>query len=388
MPHPWLFCLSRRPGRAAVMVLLAMLAWVVAACRGRADLAATEPEVVAPAATRPANVVEQATAVPGSIAVLLPDDAPDSRWGAHDGPALARCLSEAGATFTLHSAGGDGDTQIAQAVEAIAAGARVLLLAGVDNAAGAAVVDTAHAQGIKVIDYDRLTTGSVGADLYVGFDPTAAGHLLAETLAPYVRALPVARRNVILLGGPAGDATAERVGAGIRAVVEPYFASGQWSLLADVAAQDVTEAQTRLATLLADESVPVGAVFATDDGLAGAVADVLRQQDRDPARLGGRGATLAALQRIIAGEQTVTLYEPRGPLSDAACQAAVAVLNGDEVVSLTTRAIDNGAGEVPFIRLSPIVVTEDNLAETVIADGVATWAEICAGELVGTCPAD
>ena len=82
----------------------------------------------------------------------------------------------------------------------------------------------------------------------------------------------------------------------------------------------------------------------------------------------------------------MTIYEPLGPLAGAACQAAAAVLSGDEIVSLTTRAIDNGAGDVPFIRVLPIAVTADNLAETVIADGVASWDDVCVGALAEKCP--
>lgn len=95
---------------------------------------------------------------------------------------------------------------------------------------------------------------------------------------------------------------------------------------------------------------------------------------------------MPALRRILAREQTLTAYQPVGPLIEATCQAALAVLSGDEVVSLTTRTIDNGAGPVAFIRLSSIAVTADNLAETVVADGAASWAELCAGAAAAACP--
>ena len=374
----------RPTGRRRQVWLWLALALLAAGCRGPGSPATTAPTLIVPAAT-PAGAINEPTPLPGSIAVLLPDDALDSRWGSVDRPAFERCLTDAGAVFTLYSAGGDPATQAAQAAEAIAAGARVLLLAHVSNEAGAAVLATARAEGIKVIDYDRLTTGGPGADLYIGFDPLAVGRLMGETLAPFVRALPVARRNVVVLAGPAGDDTALLVAEGLRAVVEPYVSAGQWTLLADLTVADATAAQAELATLLAGDA-PVGAVLATDDVLAGAAAAAVSAAGLDPVRLTGRGATVPALQRILAEQQTLTIYEPAKPLIGAACQAALAVLNGDEIVSLTTRAIDNGAGEVPFIRLSPIAVTADNLAETVVADGAASWAEICVGAAAAACP--
>src|SRR6185436_2376818 len=48
----------------------------------------------------------------------------------------------------------------------------------------------------------------------------------------------------------------------------------------------------------------------------------------------------------------------------------------------------NGTNDVPFIKLTPLAVTKDNIAETVIADGFRTWDEICVGEFEAACPAD
>ena len=367
---------------SAVLVFLTLAGCRTAAPGG----ASTGVTIAAPAATTaPADAP---TTTPGRIAVLLPDDAPDSRWATHDRPALARCFAEAGVPHALYSAGDDAATQGEQAAEAISDGAKVLLLAHVDDDAGAAVIALARREGIKVIDYDRLTTFGPGADLYVGFDPFDAGRLMADSLAPFARALPVARRNVVVLSGPENSGAAVLVGDGIRAVVEPYVSGGQWLLAADeVVGDDAAATAARVAALLGGDA-PVGAVFAGDDALAGIVAGAARQLGLEPVRLSGRGATVEALQRILAGEQTLTLYEPAGPLSGAACQAAIAMLSGDEVVALTNRFIDNGAEQVPFIRLAPIVVTEDNLFTTVVADGFHSREAICVGEYAQYCPED
>lgn len=365
---------------SAVLILLTL-----AGCRtaGPSNLT-TGVTIAAPIATTPP--ADAPTTTPGRIAVLLPDDAPDSRWATRDQPALARCLVEAGAPHVLYSAGGDAATQVEQAAEAIGEGAKVLLLAHVNDDAGAAVIDLARREGIKVIDYDRLTTQGTGADLYVGFDPFESGRLMAESLAPFARALPVARRNVVVLSGPESSGAAALVGDGIRAVVEPYVSGGQWTLVADEVGGDDPAATTVRVVALLSGDAPVGAVFAADDTLAGSVAGAARQLGLPPVRLGGRGATAEALQRVLAGEQTLTLYEPVGPLTGAACQAALAMLSGDEVVALTNRFIDNGVEKVPFIRLAPIVVTEDNLFATVVADGFHSREAICAGEYAQYCP--
>ena len=388
MPNDALHAHDRALRRGRWWLSAVLIFLTLAGCRTAAPSNVTTGVTVA-APTAPAATTAPAaapTTTPGRIAVLLPDDAPDSRWATHDRPALARCLAEAGAPHALYSAGGDAAVQVEQAAEAIGKGAKVLLLAHVDDDAGAAVIDLARREGIKVIDYDRLTTQGVGADLYVGFDPFDLGRLMAESLAPFARALPVARRNVVVLSGPESSGAAVLVGDGIRAVVEPYVSGGQWTLAADeVVGDDAAMTTARVAALLGGNA-PVGAVFAADDTLAGVVAGAARQLGLEPVRLSGRGATVEALQRILAGEQTLTLYEPAGPLTGAACQAAIAMLSGDEVVALTNRFIDNGVEQVPFIRLAPIVVTEENLFATVVADGFHSHEAICAGEYAQYCP--
>ena len=50
--------------------------------------------------------------------------------------------------------------------------------------------------------------------------------------------------------------------------------------------------------------------------------------------------------------------------------------------------INNGETDLPFLALEPIAVTKDNIADTVIADGFRTWAEVCTGDYKQYCPAD
>ena len=251
MPNDALHAHDRALRRGRWWLSAALIFLTLAGCRTAAPSNVTTGVTIA-APTATAAPVDAPTTTPGRIAVLLPDDAPDSRWATHDRPALARCLAEAGAPHALYSAGGDGAAQVEQAAEAIGKGAKVLLLAHVDDDAGAAVIDLARREGIKVIDYDRLTTQGVGADLYVGFDPFDLGRLMAESLAPFARALPVARRNVVVLSGPESSGAAALVGDGIRAVVEPYVSGGQWTLAADeVVGDDAAMTTARVAALRA-----------------------------------------------------------------------------------------------------------------------------------------
>jgi D-xylose transport system substrate-binding protein len=77
----------------------------------------------------------------------------------------------------------------------------------------------------------------------------------------------------------------------------------------------------------------------------------------------------------------MTVY--KGIKAEASAAAKVALLlaagKSDDVKKLATDAVDNGAGKVPSILLTPVVVTKDNLKDTVIADGFSTWQRLCVG---------
>jgi D-xylose transport system substrate-binding protein len=93
----------------------------------------------------------------------------------------------------------------------------------------------------------------------------------------------------------------------------------------------------------------------------------------------GQDATDAGLQRILAGDQTMTVYKGIKAEAEAAAKAALLLAAGkkDEVKALATSTVDNGAGQVPSILLDPVVVTRENIRDTVIADGFTTLERIC-----------
>jgi D-xylose transport system substrate-binding protein len=63
--------------------------------------------------------------------------------------------------------------------------------------------------------------------------------------------------------------------------------------------------------------------------------------------------------------------------AQAAAEAAITLLNGENVTSLTSDTLNNGTNDVPVMKLTPLTVTKDNIADTVIADRFRTWEEIC-----------
>ncbi len=332
----------------------------------------------------------------GSIWVLLPDSASSARWETDDRRFFKAAFEAAGLTegasdgFTIVNAEGDTNTQQAQAEQAINEGASVILIVNLDSASAATIIDQARAADVKVVDYDRLTIEGPGADVYVSFDNVRVGATMAEVLEPAIDGLGIDNPQVVLLNGGPTDNNATLFREGYGSVADARAAAGDWTIAAEQAVPDWDNQQalTIFESILADLDQNVDAVFAANDGLAGAVAAALQTAGLDPVPLSGQDATAAGIQNILLGWQTMTVYKPIKAEAEAAAAAALALQAGEDVTALTgdfeVTTINNGTNDLPFIALTPIAVTADNVAETVIADGFRTVEEICTGEVEST----
>ena len=182
---------------------------------------------------------------------------------------------------------------------------------------------------------------------------------------------------------------------GYDSVAAPHFDAGDWSFVEEQAVPgwDNQEALVIFEQMLTANDNAITAVFAANDGLGGAVISAFKNAGISPAEAGipisGQDATVGGIQNILAGDQAMTVYKPIKAEAEAAAVAAVMLLLGEDISSLTGGlTLSNGTNDVPFIALDPIGVTKDNIAETVIADGFRNWEEICVGDFEQYCPAD
>jgi D-xylose transport system substrate-binding protein len=355
------------------------------------DTPTVAPDSGSEAAPTPAVAVSDAC-MPGegSIAVLLPDSISSSRWEMDDRRYFDAALHAAGVDYTIVNAQGDAETQRQQAQQALVDGARVLILVNLDADSGAAIIADARAAGAHVIDYDRLTTAGPGADIYISFDNLKVGVEMAQTLEPVINDLGKEPPRIVQLNGAPTDNNATLVRAGYSSVATPFYDQGKWQLLADQPVPDWDPQQAdELFTQILAGAGPEGvdAVFAANDALAGAVVQVLQRQGLSPVLLSGQDATVAGLQNVLAGWQTMTVYKSIQSEASTAVVAALTMLNCDDVSTLKTNmVIHNGVRDIPSILLDPVAVTKDNVAPTVIADGFRTWNEICVDQYEQFCP--
>jgi D-xylose transport system substrate-binding protein len=326
----------------------------------------------------------------GSIAVLLPDSVSSARWENDDRRFLSAAFEAAGVSYTIVNAEGDARIQQIQAEQAITNGAKVLLLVNLDSGSGAAIIAQAREAGVNVIDYDRLTIEGEGADFYVSFDNEAVGRLQGEGLVKAIAEAGLEKPRVAILHGSPTDNNATLFKRGYNSVITPYFERGQWIKVDEqsVPDWDYQKALVIFEQMLTAAGGEIDATLAANDRLAASVSAALANQMLDPIPVTGQDATVGGIQNILAGRQSMTVYKPIKIEAEAAADLAIALLNGDDTTTLVTGVVDNGHRQVPSRLLTPIALTKDNIAQTVIADGFRTWQEICIGDFARLCPAD
>jgi D-xylose transport system substrate-binding protein len=393
-----------RRRRSRIVVLVLALALVAAACGDDDDTEAGEDDTGSPADDGEA----EEAAGEGSIWVLLPDSASSDRWEADDrrffGQAFEEAGLEEGTDFTIVNAEGDPSTQQSQAEQAVADGASVILLTSLDPGSGATIIDQAQAEGVAVVEYDRFNTGGAGGEAYVSFDNVRVGATMAEVLEPEIDALNVEDGvpNVVMLNGGEEDNNSFLFRDGYAETVEARVDAGDWELVADqhVPEWDNQEAQTIMEQILVDAGNDVDAVFAANDGLANSTINALEGAGLDPTAVpvSGQDATAAGIQNVLLGNQTMSVYKPIEAEASIAADVALALRAGEDIMGLESEfdfeliGIDAESGQptedpgdgVPYFALTPIGVTADNVADTVIADGFRTVEELCAGETAQT----
>ena len=294
---------------------------------------------------------------------LSMDTLKEERWQ-KDRDIFVKRAEELGAEVIVQAADGKDETQIKQAESLLTQGIDVLVVIPHNSEIASTIVDAAKRQNIPVISYDRLIKNSE-PDLYISFDNEKVGSMQAQYL---VEKAP--KGNYILIGGAQTDNNAKMFRAGQMKVLQPLIDKGDIKIVADQWARDwmADEALKHTENALTVSNNEVAAVVASNDGTAGGVVQALiTQKLNGKVFVSGQDADLAALQRIVDGSQTMTVYKPVSKLAAKAAEAAVALAKKEKVE--TNGKVNNGKIYVPSILLEPISVDKNNLDETVIKDG-------------------
>jgi D-xylose transport system substrate-binding protein len=320
----------------------------------------------------------------GKVAVLLPDTKSSVRWEQFDRKYLGDAFKAAGLDATIVNAQGDPGTQRTQAEQAITNGAKVILLVDLDPGSGKSIIALAHARGVKVIDYDRLTLGG-GADYYVSFDNEQVGKLQGQGLVTCLNKSGKSKPVVAELNGSPTDNNATLFAKGYDSVLSPLYASGKLTKGPNqsVPDWDNQKALTIYEQMLQQTQNKIDGVLAANDGLANSVISAQNARKLGNIPVTGQDATAEGIQHILAGEQCMTVYKAVKKEADAASKLAIALAKGQKPATNATSA--NKGTQTPSVLLKPVPVTTANIKSTVIADGFLTPAQICTGKFAAAC---
>jgi D-xylose transport system substrate-binding protein len=251
------------------------------------------------------------------------------------------------------------------------------------------IVKNAKANKIPVISYDRLVKGGSSPDYYISFDNFRVGRLQAEALLKKLAASGIARPRITMINGSPTDNNAAQFKNGAHSVFD-----GKVQIVREDAAANwkPEEAQQLMEQFIAAVGKDgFDGAYQANDGTAGGAIAAMKAAGIDPTMrpTTGQDAELAAIQRIVAGAQYVTVYKAIRPQAEKAAELACTLLKGAQPpAGMITGKVDNGAIEVPSILLTPIAVTAtgtdgtSSIADAIVKDrffGDNTVAQICKG---------
>jgi D-xylose transport system substrate-binding protein len=290
------------------------------------------------------------------------DTLKEERWQRDKALVEQRC-KEVGAECEIQVANGDDAVQTKQCDNFLTKGVDVLIVAPHNGQIAASIVEAAHKQGVPVISYDRLIRNS-DVDLYVAHQVVKIGQMQAQYALDHAP-----KGNYVLIGGSQTDNNAILLVEGQMSVLQPAVDRGDIKIVTKQYAREwlASEALRIMEDALTKNNNDIQAVVASNDGTAGGAISALPPQLIGKVLVTGQDAALDAMQRIVEGKQTMTVYKPIQPLAFSAVDAAVKLARGEKVETKDT--INNGKNDVPSILHQPQVVDKNNVMDTVIKDG-------------------
>lgn len=267
-----------------------------------------------------------------------------------------------GAQVIVKNAYEDSERQIELCKEMIDQGVDVLVIVPYDKDSLKDLVKYAHSNNVKVIAYDRMINNS-DVDLYISFDNVAVGRLMGEAA---FNAVPVG--NYLLLNGSSYDNNSFMLNDGYMGVIQSSIDNNEVDIVGEMWVEDWRdELAYNYVSQILDSDVHIDVIIAADDRLAeGAVNALSENRLAGQVFVTGQDAELAACQRIVEGTQNMTVYKPIRVLAEGAAELAVKLAKGESIGECDT--ISDGTYDIDYIVYEPIMVTIENINDTVIND--------------------
>ncbi|MET9886456.1 substrate-binding domain-containing protein [Streptomyces sp. NPDC006430] len=357
-------------GRAAVAVVASAISVSLAAC------GATEDGDGRPGGSAKGDAIK--------VGLLLPENQ-TARYEKFDKPLIERevaKLTRNKGQVVYANAAQDAAVQNSQVEKMIANKVNVLIIDAVDSKAIAPAVKKAKDAGIPVVAYDRLAEGPI--DAYTSFDNEDVGKVQGKAL---LDALGDKAKDgqIVMVNGSVTDPNAKQFKSGAHFVLDDKVNIGKEYDTVDWKPENANKNMAAAIAALGKGKI-VG-VYSANDGMAGGIITALKAAGVSPLPpVTGQDAELAGVQRVVAGEQFMSVYKRYAPEAAAAAEMAVALAQGEKIDGIINQIVDSPTTKgVRAVLVPGVALTKSNVKSTVVDDGVYTVAEICTDKLRAAC---
>lgn len=297
----------------------------------------------------------------------------EERW-VKESKAFKETAEKLGAKVVIQDAGNDENTQKNQIENLINQKVDAIVIVAANASTVGSSIESAKKAGIPVMTYSRLVKG-VDYDCYVGFDIVDIGRVLAKAALE-----KVPKGNYMIINGDNTDNAAKLENQGYMEVLKPSIEKGDIKLVFEQWTEKWApeKALAHAENALTQNKNNIDVAICSNDGMAGGVVQALKAQKLEgKVFVTGTDGETAALQRIAEGSQTCTLLFPSQMFAEKAAAAAVEMAGTKKAPANATGKSDIGDGKtVPTLFINTILVTKDNIKNTVVDSGFAKMEDV------------
>ncbi|MCG6904046.1 MAG: substrate-binding domain-containing protein [Rhodobacter sp.] len=302
----------------------------------------------------------------------------EERWKI-DEAAMVAAIEANGDSYISADAQSSSAKQLTDIEALITQGVDALIINAWDKDAIGPAIESAAAEGIPMIGYDRLIEDD--RTFYLTFDNKGVGSIIAEVVSGVQ-----GPGNYAIIKGDPGDPNAAFLLEGMMEVIGDRVASGEIKIVGEAFSDGwkPENAQKNMEQILTANNNNIDAVLSENDGMAGGVVAALAAQGL-VIPVGGQDGDLAAINRVARGTQTVSVWKDSRQLGKAAGEIASALAAGAMMDSVEG-AIKFDGGEkgvvMDAILLKPTPITKDTLGLAIEA-GHISKEQACEGAMAG-----
>ncbi|WP_406103437.1 substrate-binding domain-containing protein [Streptomyces sp. NBC_01003] len=321
-----------------------------------------------------------------TVGLLLPENQ-TARYEKFDKPIIEKqisTLTNGKGKVEYLNAKQDATVQSQQIDTMITKKVDVLILDAVDYKAVAGGVKKAKDAGIPVVAYDRLAEGPIAA--YTSFDNEEVGKTQGEALLKAMGSKATKSSKIVMMNGAITDPNAA------------FFKKGALSVLKDkvtvAKSYDTKEWKPENANQNMEGAISaigkdkIAGVYSANDGMAGGIITALKAAGLSKLPpVTGQDAELAGVQRIVTGDQYMSVFKSYPAEAETVAKMAVSIAKTGKLdSSLETSTVDSGTEKaVPSVIVPVVSLTQDNIKDTVIKEGYYTLGEICTTKYKAAC---